>query len=181
MKVKQTIPDTFGWADRLRTARKAAGLTGQQAAALAGMAYGTFNGYEQGIRCPGPDAQAAIAVALGRCVSDLFPRSHPEEMASRVIADLTSSADNALDQRDQYERGEHAARLSAALRQVLADNALRTADQARAMLEQGDHLGAAQALTGMLRALELDRPRRRHEPPDYAVVAERALLNGAVA
>lgn len=64
-----------GWAERLRAARIARGFTQSELAALVPCSRGTVSNWERGTIAPTSDQRKALARALKRRESALFPAS----------------------------------------------------------------------------------------------------------
>lgn len=72
------------WGKRLRTARRAGGLTQVELAARLGITQGQISEWEHGDRAPSDEMKLRLADALDRHVGEIFgwPELLPQELAA---------------------------------------------------------------------------------------------------
>lgn len=72
------------FADRLRAARQAAGLTQGEAASRAGISRPAWNRYERGHRSPSIEQAARLAAAVGATLDELVRPARLPEVGRQV-------------------------------------------------------------------------------------------------
>lgn len=90
--------------DRIKEARKSAGLTQQQAAALIGVAKSTWAGYESGNSTPDIDKLVKIMDTLGVDANYLWQDYKQEETKKSPAPEGTEDEEQAIDELEEELR-----------------------------------------------------------------------------